>query len=134
MVEKQATVNDRIQNVIEDLSSEEKIALIIDIGRTLTLTELLRARDEINDNYTRKIEAEKTATISEMETRFQELGISLEDVIAKRNQKRPPKQPSPPKYISPDGKTWSGRGIPPKWIQEIEKNGLSREEYRIVPK
>lgn len=35
------------------------------------------------------------------------------------------------KYRSSDGKTWTGRGKPPRWISEYESSGRSREDFRI---
>jgi DNA-binding protein H-NS len=40
----------------------------------------------------------------------------------------------PPKYRSPDGKEWSGRGIPPQFIREYEETGGDWEDYLIKNK
>jgi DNA-binding protein H-NS len=37
----------------------------------------------------------------------------------------------PPKYISPTGETWSGRGYPPQWMRDLKDAGHNREDYRI---
>jgi DNA-binding protein H-NS len=37
----------------------------------------------------------------------------------------------PPKYISPQGQTWSGKGNPPRWIRELEEAGHDRDEFFI---
>ena len=39
----------------------------------------------------------------------------------------------PPKYRHPEdaGKTWTGRGRAPKWVEEWEKSGRSRDELLI---
>lgn len=37
----------------------------------------------------------------------------------------------PPRYCSPDGRTWSGFGHTPKWIVEYEKSGGSRQDWRV---
>ncbi len=36
-----------------------------------------------------------------------------------------------PKFRGPNGETWSGRGIPPKWLTTLEATGRNREEFRI---
>ncbi len=36
-----------------------------------------------------------------------------------------------PKFRGPNGETWSGRGIPPKWLTALEATGRNREEFRI---
>ena len=42
------------------------------------------------------------------------------------------KKPVEPKYASPDGKTWSGRGIAPKWVTEHIATGGTKEDFLIV--
>jgi DNA-binding protein H-NS len=37
-----------------------------------------------------------------------------------------------PKYRGPGGKTWSGRGLPPKWMAEALKTGKSKEDFLIA--
>ena len=74
---------------------------------------------------------ERTALITEMESRMEALGMTIEEVVAKRPQKRTSKTQAAPKYVSPQGKTWSGRGVPPQWIRELEEAGKDREMYRI---
>jgi DNA-binding protein H-NS len=36
-----------------------------------------------------------------------------------------------PKYRSPTGETWAGRGKVPAWLQEYEKKGGDREQLRV---
>jgi len=37
----------------------------------------------------------------------------------------------PPKYRSPDGETWAGRGARPKWMVEALKKGKRMEDFLI---
>ena len=131
MAGKQEIAVDSLQMDIERLSGEEKIALIDEMSGTLSLPELLRARDMLAGNYTHRMAEERGALIAEMESRMKALGMSIEEAVTKRPRKRTRKTPAAPKYMSPDGKTWSGRGVAPQWVREIEKNGHTREEYRI---
>jgi DNA-binding protein H-NS len=39
--------------------------------------------------------------------------------------------PLPAKYRGPNGETWSGRGIAPRWLKAFELEGRSREEFRV---
>ncbi len=43
-----------------------------------------------------------------------------------------PRKPVAVKYVSQKGETWSGRGRAPKWLQDIENSGGSREHYSIA--
>jgi len=37
----------------------------------------------------------------------------------------------PPKYRSPDGETWSGRGMKPRWLSAAIKRGADLEDFTI---
>ena len=37
----------------------------------------------------------------------------------------------PPKYRSPDGETWAGRGVKPRWMVEALKKGKKIESFLI---
>lgn len=37
-----------------------------------------------------------------------------------------------PKYRSPDGETWAGRGATPKWLVALTKEGHKPEEFLIA--
>jgi DNA-binding protein H-NS len=37
----------------------------------------------------------------------------------------------PPKYRSPDGETWAGRGVKPKWMVAALKKGKKIESFLI---
>jgi DNA-binding protein H-NS len=36
-----------------------------------------------------------------------------------------------PKYRGPNGEKWSGRGLTPRWLADLEKSGKKRESYLI---
>lgn len=37
------------------------------------------------------------------------------------------------KYRGPEGETWSGRGLMPRWLAALVAQGRSREEFAIKP-
>ena len=37
----------------------------------------------------------------------------------------------PAKYNGPDGETWSGRGLTPRWLAALITQGRSKEEFAI---
>ena len=39
--------------------------------------------------------------------------------------------PAPAKYMGPNGETWSGRGLMPKWLNALTASGHSKDEYLI---
>jgi DNA-binding protein H-NS len=40
-------------------------------------------------------------------------------------------RPVPPKYRSPDGETWAGRGMKPRWLAAAIKQGADLEDFAI---
>ena len=38
---------------------------------------------------------------------------------------------APIKYRGPNGETWSGRGLAPRWLAELERKGKNRDSYLI---
>ena len=38
---------------------------------------------------------------------------------------------APAKYRSPDGQTWSGRGLTPRWLAALMTQGRAKEEFSI---
>ena len=74
---------------------------------------------------------EVTNVIAEIKQKITEFGLSAHDLgfaEAARRGRPPKKAPLPPKYQDPkSGKTWSGRGKPPTWIQ-----GKNRDLYLIA--
>ena len=114
---------------LDRLSGEDKINLISEVSDTLTVPELIAIRELINEKRQQKLEDAKSAVIAEMRAKIEALGLSYEDVMGAGPRRVRSKLP--PRYISPDGKTWSGRGTPPKWIRDWEEAGKSREDYLI---
>jgi DNA-binding protein H-NS len=37
-----------------------------------------------------------------------------------------------PKYRGPDGETWTGRGLKPKWLQAALEDGKTTEDFLIA--
>jgi DNA-binding protein H-NS len=41
-------------------------------------------------------------------------------------------QPVPAKYRGPNGETWSGRGLTPKWLASLVAQGQTKESFLIT--
>ena len=37
------------------------------------------------------------------------------------------------KYRGPEGQSWSGRGLTPRWLKTLLENGQTKEEFLIKP-
>ncbi len=44
---------------------------------------------------------------------------------------KPAKNPVAAKYRGPNGETWSGRGLTPRWLSTLIAQGQSRESFAI---
>jgi DNA-binding protein H-NS len=104
------------------LSGEDKINLISEVCDTLTVPELMAIRNIASEKRQEKLEDAKTAVIAEMRAKIEALGLTYEDVMGADQRRTQPKLP--PKYKSPDGKTWSGRGYPPNGYAIMKKQGV----------
>ncbi len=60
-------------------------------------------------------------------------GITVEDLQGKaaKAPKVTSSNPAPAKYKGPNGESWSGRGLAPKWLAALIADGHSRDEYLI---
>jgi DNA-binding protein H-NS len=91
-------------------------------------------------------------TVQEILAQMQAFGITLKDlqkamgkgrrgrkvaakkVAAKAGSRRRSTQagkPVAPKYRGPNGETWSGRGLMPKWLAALVAQGRSKEEFAV---
>jgi len=76
---------------------------------------------------------EKVAMIKETMASY---GITLEDIQGK-SAKTPraisakSANPAPAKYRGPNGESWSGRGLAPKWLTGLIAGGRAKDEYLI---
>lgn len=94
------------------------------------------------------------ATVQAIRAQMTAFGITIKDLQAPRVKRgrpssvksvspargRPPKglrpaasarSPVLAKYKGPEGQTWTGRGLTPKWLTALLANGSAREEFLI---
>lgn len=81
----------------------------------------------------KKVEQEKEKLLSNFESEAAKLGFSVS--VAWSHLPTPElnkrKGTAPIKYRGPNGKEWSGRGRPAKWLIELEAAGRKREEFLV---
>jgi DNA-binding protein H-NS len=108
---------------------------------SMDLAGLLELREEIDRAVRSRIESEQGA----LQARLDELSSLQDRRSAKsagdetqRTSRRASGKPNPlkgrkvtPKYRGPEGQTWSGRGLAPRWLTELERKGKKREGFLI---
>lgn len=102
----------------------------------LNYKELLAQREVLDRQIEEARQAEVATAISQVRQLIVEFNLSAIDCgfATDASNKLAPKKTKAvvvPKYRSPDGKTWTGRGKPPKWLVEFQTQGRSREDFRI---
>jgi len=112
----------------------------------------IKIRIEKLQKQLRAAEATKTPAINRVRVLMKKLGVTMADLSGNKShgrRGRPPKAPSSSmpraadakakrprrkvavKFRDDKGNTWTGRGKLPRWLSEAEKNGKSRDSYRI---
>jgi DNA-binding protein H-NS len=119
---------------LDALSADERMRLVEEVFDSLTAQELMSMRQIAEEKRRGKLEEAKNLVLDEMRGKFEELGLSLDDVFpsGRRKSKRTG-SPLAVKYRSPNGETWSGRGYAPNWLRKLEEEGHDREEYLVQP-
>jgi DNA-binding protein H-NS len=88
---------------------------------SMSVDALLKLRDDIHKVLDRKA--------NELRSQLSMLGV---EAARKMGQRGPPKgRKVPPKYRSPSGETWAGRGARPRWLVAALKKGKKVENFLI---
>lgn len=89
-------------------------------------------------------------TVHEIREKMHAFGITVKDLqsakVAKGKAARDPAKKRaagngkmaaattvPAKYRGPEGQTWSGRGLTPRWLKSLIELGRQKEEFSIKP-
>ncbi len=95
---------------------------------------------------------EFSATVRDIQAKMQAFGITVKDLQTRKTAKgaaksgRPTKekvakapkaarkssQPVAAKFRGPNGETWSGRGLTPKWLASLVAQGQSKESFAVA--
>ncbi len=84
-----------------------------------------------------EIKAEQfSQTVQEIKEKMAAFGITVADLEEGRGRARkssPTKSanPAPAKFRGPNGETWSGRGLMPRWLAALVAGGEPKEAFGI---
>ncbi|MDD2923598.1 H-NS histone family protein [Rhodoferax sp.] len=77
-------------------------------------------------------------TVQEILAKMEAFGITLDDLQGGKargrkvtNKPGKSSNPAPAKYRGPNGETWSGRGLMPRWLAALVAQGQSKESFAI---
>ena len=96
-----------------------------------------------------------SATVKDILGKMQAFGITVKDLQSPKAAKsakgaksgrgakgmavkaaravRKPSAPVAPKFRGPNGETWSGRGLMPKWLTSLVAQGQSKDSFAVKP-
>ena len=122
-----------------DQMSEDDLRAYIEQTLHRLSVENLNAIIEAAQDRCREKQGEvKEALLREFQEKANRLGMQVNLVPmsapmggGSRKSRRDAGQPLPVKFRGPNGETWSGRGISPKWLRELEEEGRNKEEFRV---
>ena len=75
-------------------------------------------------------------TVQDIKAKMAAFGITLADLDGGKSRPRKTAaaksgNPAPAKYRGPNGETWSGRGLMPRWLAALVAQGQSKESFAI---
>ena len=75
-------------------------------------------------------------TVQEIKAKMAAFGITLADLNGGKTRVRKAGaaksgNPAPAKYRGPNGETWSGRGLMPRWLAALVAQGQSKETFAV---
>jgi len=108
--------------------------MTIDLS-ALGLKELTDLQKQVEQEIPRRTAAEKLRALDDLKALAIQHGFDLQELLgagAKPGQKkRGPTGPVAAKYHSKDGKTWTGRGRKPQWVNDHLAAGGSLEDLAV---
>jgi DNA-binding protein H-NS len=107
----------------------------------LSMDDLERLRQDVTDQIQKKREARREEFFSKVKEMAKEEGITASDIVghfagsaraAARRRMSAARAAIKPKFKDPEsGRTWSGRGRRPKWVEAHLEGGGSLDDLKI---
>lgn len=94
---------------------------------TSTYNDLLAQRDALNEKIEQARTQELDAALSQIRTLMEQYGITAQEIMPRKTKSlvKHPRGKVEPKYRNPEtGATWTGRGKPPLWIADKERDSF----------
>lgn len=101
----------------------------------LSLTDLNELQVRVSKAIQAKKENAKVETLQKLKALAVSEGYSLDELLGKgpagRRQRSDKGVKLRPKYMGPNGETYTGRGPTPKWLRSLERKGEKREKFLV---
>jgi DNA-binding protein H-NS len=118
---------------IETASEDELVSAIRDVLDRLSLEGLVTVIDFAQERRSTKQEEARTELLEEFRNRAAAIGMSLEGLLPNMGggTRRRSAGTIAAKYRGPQGELYSGRGVPPKWMQALIGSGHAKGDFFI---
>lgn len=72
--------------------------------------------------------------VQEIKLKMETYGVTVGDLSFKKNGSAKAKSANPvaDKYRGPNGETWTGRGLMPRWLSSLVAEGQTKESFLIA--
>jgi DNA-binding protein H-NS len=112
--------------------------------KKMSVAELIDLREKIQGELSRKIAQERAGLQEQIDalTKLERGSLhkpngsaaaaKVRRVRNNTNPKAATAKKVQPKYRGPDGETWSGRELAPRWLKTLEAEGKNRESYLVT--
>ena len=105
----------------------------------LPIDDLANLKQAVDGEITRRAAVEMDGIRAKLRATSQTLGVSIPELLglpgapSASTRKERKKRVARPKYQHPDDptQTWSGRGKPPRWLQDLIEAGANKDNYLI---
>ena len=101
----------------------------------LSLNDLNELHARVSRAIQGKKDEAKVETLQKLKALAVAEGFSLDELVGKgpggRRQRSDKGVKLRPKYMGPNGETYTGRGPTPKWLRTLERKGEKREKFLV---
>ncbi len=103
--------------------------------KTMSRSELLELRDEVDKEIVQAAERERTSALKAAEDASAKYGFSLDELTGegRKRKMRGKRSKSEAKYRNPENpiQTWSGLGRKPQWYHDAMAKGMLPEQLEL---
>lgn len=98
----------------------------------LSIAQLNDLIEHARETISAKKDEARAATLSELKSLAAAKGFTMDELLGRsggRRQRSDKGVKLKPKYVGPNGETYTGRGPTPGWLKALEAKGHKRDKY-----
>lgn len=97
----------------------------------LNLRQLVELRSSIEREMLNRKKQERLAAIEQVRELMARFDLTPGDLLQRGRGRRGQRAKVAPKYRDDSGRTWTGRGLKPRWLTEALNSGKTLESFAI---